>query len=357
MKLLYTIKYFFKSLKSNLLVNFLYFLVLPLALTIFISASLDSEFKNPIITKASNIYITDKDNSDLSKALNKFIDSDLSDLFDVVSNKDDASLEVVIPNGYAESIINNKAVNIDLFPLESSSIDVLMKNILDSYHEQLYLSNIDSDTNLNVLFAKSSLTTNFIEPVNKQSSREYFAVSMLGYLILLFIMNNIQATYLGDTNGFNKRFHSLPIKRTTLLMHDFVILFIYSFIVLLIYTLTNRYLDIAFFDNLSKLIFICVVVSVFMSCSSNFISVFLPKKFGLPLVSILMCVQVIFGGVFFPIKNTFLQKLSPLYFISDLFNNYSSISVDNSSLLICFSVSILLFLASFLKEKYSWREF
>ncbi|MGL5506660.1 MAG: ABC transporter permease, partial [Paraclostridium sp.] len=339
------------------LVNFLYFLVLPITLTMFMSSALDMKFRNPIITEVSNVYITDNDNSTLSKSLNKFLDSDLSNLFDVISSKEDASLEIVIPKGYEDSIINNKNIVIDINPLESSSIDILMKNILDSYHEQLYLSTINSDINLNELFAKNSLTTSFIEPIHNQSSKEYFAVSILGYLIILFIMNNVNVTYLGDTNGFNKRFHSMPIKRTTLLMYDFVILFVYSFVVLLLYIFANRLLNIAFLNHFYALIFICVVLSVFMSCACNFISVFLPKKIGLPLLYILMIIEVIFGGAFFPIENVFLQKISPLYFVTNLFNNYNSINIDDSSLLICLSVSVLLFLASFLKEKYSWREF
>lgn len=358
MKLLYTLKYFLKSLGSNLIVNILYFLVLPIGLTMFMSSALDSEFRNPIVTSTSSVYITDNDKSDLSDSLTTFIKSDLNNLFDVKSNKDEVSLEVIIPKGYEESFINNKSISIDVMPIDSNgSVYILMKNLLDAYHEQLYLSTIDSDINLNELFAKSSLTTNFIEPINHQSSKGYFAVSMLGYLVILFIMNSVQATYLGDTNGFNKRFNSMPVKRTTLLMYDFIILFAYSFIVLLVYIFANRMLNLAFFNNLSTLIFICLVVSVFMSCTSNFISSFLPKKFGLTLVSVLMFVQTICGGVFFPIENTFIQKLSPLYFITELFNNYNSINIDNSSLLICLGVSILLFLASFLKEKYSWREF
>lgn len=358
MRLLYTIKYFFKSLKSNLLVNLLYFLVLPLVMTIFMSSMLDMEFTNPIVTEVSPIFITDNDKTTLSKSLSSFINSDLKSLFKIKSNKDAVDLEIVIPSGYEDSIINNKSISIDLIPLKTrGSIDILMKNILDKYHEQMYLSNLDTNTNLNELFAKSSLTTSFIEPINQQSSTEYFAVSMLGYLVILFIMNNIQAGYLSDTNGFNKRFHAMPIKRTTLLIYNSIVLWIYSFVILLLYIFANRILKLAFLENLLPIIFICVIVSIFITCASNFISTFFPKKFGLPLVSILMLVQVIAGGVFFPIDNIIIQKLSPLYLITELFNNYNSINFNSSSTLICLSVSIILFLASFIKEKYSWREF
>lgn len=358
MRLLYTIKYFLKGFKNNIFLNLGYFLVLPLVLAIFMSSIFDMQFKSPIKTEVSPIFVTDNDKTSSSKALIEFINSDLKYLFEIQSTKDDAYLEIVIPDNYEHSIENNKSMYIDLVNLKTNnSIDVLMQNILDKYHEQIYLSKLDSDKNLDELFSKSSLTTNYITSSNNKSAKEYFAVSMLGYLILLFILNNVHIGYLSDTNGFNKRFYSMPIKRTTLLLYDCVILFLYSFVVLMLYILANRFLNMAFLGNLIPLIFICLIVSIFMSCASNFLSVFLPKKLGLPLLYILMIVQTIFGGAFFPIDSIVMQKLSPLYFITDLFNNYNCISTNSSSILICLAFSIILFLASCIKEKYAWREF
>ncbi|SCI71031.1 ABC-2 family transporter protein [uncultured Clostridium sp.] len=361
MRLLANIKMLFKSLKSNFLITFSTFLLLPLVLSLFLGNILNANFESSISVDPIPIKITDNDKSNASMALKDFIVNDNKNLFYI--NDDDADLNLIIPKNYEKSLNNKKSININIKKLENrGSVDNLLKDIVDDYHENLYLSNLDLDNKSANIFSKPSISTTFIKSAKNQSSNEYYAISMLVFLLLIFMSNNVSANYITQSNGINKRMYSFPIKRTTQLIYDFLISVIYALVFVIIYILINRFLNIAFDENLIYLFIISLVACTFVACVSIFIASFFSKTLGSIIISIIMIIQIILGGIFFPISNGLSSfiKFSPLNLVSELFMKFSiNNTLDSVSftIFIMLILSLVLFLATFIKEKYSWREF
>lgn len=353
MRLFYTIKYFFKSLKSNLLANLFSFLVLPLGMAWLFGMLANTGFQNPNVVEVIPITISDKDNSTYSKSLISFIENDLSTLFKVTSKDDNADLEIIIPNNYEESILDNKSTTIEIKELSTKmQTSSLMKNIINEYHEKLYYKNIPS----------SFIKTTTINGEVKTTSIEYFSVSFLGFLGIMFIVSISNGQYSSEDNGLNKRESSMPISRCTKLIYKFIASSIYILIFILLYLLSFRYFNISFTGNLSTLILLSIITSMFIASVSSFLGVFFSKKYGQIIVYTLMIIEFIFGGIFTPFSDVLsnLSKLSPLYLITNLFtkfNNYNSLEHLLSTIFIILSMSIILLIASLIKEIYSWREF
>lgn len=353
MRLFYSIKFFFKNLKSTFIMNLFSFLILPLAMSLLFINIGETQFQNLNKSSITPIVISDNDKSGSSKSFVNFIDKDLGKLFEITNDKDTSDLEIIIPNNYEESLLNNKETSIEIKKLTTGAMSSnLLKSIIDDYHESLYFVGIETSFIENS-FVKSNLT---------QTSGEYFSIICLTFLVIMFISNVILGNYLYESNGYKKRMLSMPISRATLLVYDFVTLFIYSLIFVLSYILIHRYLNISFTGNLTILIFLSMIISILMSSCSNFISVFFPKKYGQVIVYGLFFAQMILGGMLTPFVDILekFYKLSPLYLISDLltkfveYNNINSIIKPTLTILL---ISLVLFGASIIKEKYSWREF
>ncbi|MDY6595707.1 ABC transporter permease, partial [Clostridioides difficile] len=211
------------------------------------------------------------------------------------------------------------------------------------------------------LFNKNSIDTSIINNNVKQSSYEYFALVSLGFLVIIFIMNNILSNYISESKGLSKRLYSMPITRVQFLIYDFVGLWIYSFIFLLLYVLFFRILGITFKGNFAILLLLCALSSYFMTSISTFVTSFFSKKYGTAIVYALLFLQTIFGGIFSMISDTFtkLTSLSPTYLIGELFSNYETFkTIDSIGDLIftCLIISTILIALAIVKEKYKWRE-
>ncbi|MBO3443610.1 ABC transporter permease [Clostridium sp. CCUG 7971] len=353
MRFFYTIKFFFKGLKSNLLLNLFSFLILPLGLSWLFGMMGKMEFQNPNIVEVTPIVMTDKDNSTYSKSLVNFIENDLNTLFKITNKDENVDLEIVIPNNYEESILNNKSSNIEIKELTTrGQLSSLMKNILDDYHQNLYYKNTSS----------SFIESTTIDSEIKTTSTEYFAVSFLGFLGIMFIMFMSNGEYLSESNGIKKRYQSMPISRCTQLIYEFISSILYFLIFILLYLLSFRCFNISFTGNLFTLILLAVITSIFIASISSFLGVFFSKKYGLIIVYTLMMAVFVLGGIITPFVDALasLSKLSPLYLITNLFtkfNIYNSFEHLLNPIIIILAMSITLLIASLLKEKYSWREF
>ncbi|MEG1311680.1 MAG: ABC transporter permease [Romboutsia sp.] len=333
--------------------NLFSFLILPLFMSLFFIKIGEIGFQNLNTSIITPIIITDNDKSDSSKIFIDFIDRDLNQLFKITNKKDTSDLEIIIPSNYKESLFDNKETFIEIKKLTTkSNVSNLLKNIIDDYHENLYFTDVETSFIENT-FVKSNLT---------QTSSEYFSIFFLTYLAIMFIINFVLGDYLCESNGCKKRMLSMPISRVTLLFYNFMTLFIYSLIFVLSYILIHRYLNVSFIGNIYILIFLAMIVSLFTSSCSNFISVFFSKKYGQIIVYISLFAQTILGGMLTPFVDNLekFYKISPLYLINDLFTKFTEYNNINSIIeptFIILSISLILFVASILKEKYNWREF
>lgn len=361
MRLYYSIKCFFKSLKSNFVANICMFILLPIILALFMNNIAKSAFESPNIVEIININLVDNDKTSSSGQLIDYIETNYSELFNLDNKNDDLDLEITIPKGYETSLTNNNEGSISIKELhnKSSNSSNTVKNIIDNYHEELYFNDVGT----------SFIENKFIDENISQSSSEYFAIALLGYLVISLIFNNIASTYIGEvsnsytgeSNGLDKRICSMPLSRVRRLILNFINLFIYAVIFLLLYVLINRFMGIAFMGDIYLLICICIISSVFIASISKFIDVFLPKKYSISITCILLFVQVVLGGMVTPFVDSLSKfaKLSPTYLISDLFTNYSiynNFDAVSASCTLLLLISLVLFILSVLKEKYHWRE-
>lgn len=362
MRLYAQIKLFIKTIKNTFVLHLISYLLLPIALCSFMGMVTSSEFDNPINTEITKIIISDNDTSSMSNHLVNFFEDNLRDIVEVTKDKSDASLEIIIPNNYEKNISNKKSTTIEIKKLDNnSSVATVLQNVIDGYHEKLYLNGLDN-SNINNLFNKSSIETSLVNSNINQSSSEYYAITILAYLAMMFIMNNVIGSYLGESNGLAKRIYSLPISRVRNLFFDCIISWIYSFLFIVLYVLFYKYLGIAFRGNFTLIILLCAITSLFISTTSRFMSSFFSKKIGNILIYTLFIVQTIFGGMLGPVNEftTKFIKLSPIYLINDMFTSFSvnnNLSSFIDSAMICILLSLVLFILSAIKEKYSWREF
>ncbi|WP_243113297.1 ABC transporter permease [Romboutsia sp. Marseille-P6047] len=242
---------------------------------------------------------------------------------------------------------------------KSSNFSSIAKNIIDNYHEELYFSDVGT----------SFIESKFVDSNISKSSSEYFAISLLGFLIISMIFNNtasgydgeVSNSYIGEYSGLNKRIYSMPISRVSKLILSFVNLFIYSLIFLILYVFINRFLGTAFTGNIFLLIIICLITSIFIASISKFISSFIPKKYGVIITCILSFAELILGGTFVPFYEDLSKfyTLSPTHIINNLFTNYSvydNFSSISTSCILILLISSILFILSAIKEKYHWRE-
>ncbi|WP_114091408.1 ABC transporter permease [Clostridioides difficile] len=364
MKLYMSVKTMLKGLKSAFILNLIYFLALPLILSWFLGMVTESMFQNPIKTESTPIVIYDKDNTRLSNDLTKYLKNDLSYILTVKKDDSKAELKLTIPKGYESSLLNEKSNTLNIEKLGTrDDIAVLLQDILDTYHEKFYLNNSQkiSSEDFYKLFNKNSIDTSIINNNVKQSSYEYFALVSLGFLVIIFIMNNILSNYISESKGLSKILYSMPITRVQFLIYDFVGLWIYSFIFLLLYVLFFRILGITFKGNFAILLLLCALSSYFMTSISTFVTSFFSKKYGTVIVYALLFLQTIFGGIFSMISDVFtkLTSLSPTYLIGELFSNYETFkTIDSIGNLIftCLITSTILIALAIVKEKYKWRE-
>ncbi|MCC0708285.1 MULTISPECIES: ABC transporter permease [unclassified Clostridioides] len=364
MKLYISVKTMLKGLKSSFMISLLYFLALPLLLAWFLGMVTGDMFQNPIKTEPISIVVYDKDSSKLSSNLTNFLKGDLSSVLKINKDDSDADLKLTIPKGYENNILNEKSNTLNIEKLGTNDdLAILLQNILDTYHEKLYLNNSQklSSEDFSKLFNKSSIATSIIKSDIEQNSYEYFALVSLGFLVIIFIMNNILSNYISESKGLSKRLYSMPITRVQYLIYDFVGLWIYSFIFLLLYVLFFRILGITFKGNLAILTLLCALSSYFMTSISTFVTSFFSKKYGTFIVYMLLFLQTIFGGIFNMISETFTKftSLSPTYLIGALYSDYESfntLSSISNLIVTCLVASTILIIFSIVKEKYKWRE-
>ena len=364
MKLYGSIKILFKSIKSTFLINLAYFLILPLGLAFFMGMIEEKLYENPIKTDPVPITIVDNDKSTYSAYFKDFCKNNLSEIVKIEKNRDNSDLQVTIPKGYEKHILNKTQTNIEIKELSSINSTALIQNLFDNYHESIYLSSIENNLNkdnIEEIFNKSSLNTQLIDSNIKQNSYEFFAITMLGFLAIIFITNNVSANYLSDSNGFVKRNYSMPIGRIELLMHDIVTSTIYSFTFILLYAVFFRFLKISFTGNIVILISMIFAISLLISSFTLFLYNFFNKAIGQGIAYALMMAQVLFGGMLSGFSD-FLDKfsnLNPCYIVTEMFTNYkvyNTFSSVSNYFYLCLIISLILIVITSLKVKYSWRE-
>ncbi|GAA0228600.1 ABC transporter permease [Metaclostridioides mangenotii] len=366
MKIYISIKTFFKGIKNNFIMYIVTLLLLPLFLAGFMGAITDGMFKNPADIEKFNVNIVDKNNTAYSENLKNYIKNDLNGLVNIVKNENDSNIEILIPGDYSSNVESKTPSNIYIKEIDDKNRNksTIISGVLDNYHEMLYLNKVKAADNNNFkqIFTKKALATEYIKPDIMPNSYEFYALSLLGFLVIMMIMSNAVSAHLDQYTGLYKRTYSLPVSRVELLFHNTLSIFLYSFIFLTLYIMFYRFLGITFKGNFAVIIWLSAVASIFVAALSNFISSVFPKKIGTVFTYLLLVLEVVFGGMLNGFSDSLIDKfsnLSPTYLINEMFsnfnlyNNYANISTTVNT---CIIVSLVLIVLTVVKEKFSWRE-
>ena len=342
-----TIKITIKSLIKSAPINLLFFIGLPVFMTI-VMGSINDGSENPIEIEAKAILITDEDNTIASKNLKTFLASDeIKKLFIITEDKSEAYLEVFIPEGFEDTLINNTPTNININELKDRYLSVLtMKEILNSYIDNYKSGNLSST------LKESSITTDYIEPIIAENSYASNSVKMFGFLISMIFMTLTASSYASEDLGLNKRIYASPKSNLILFLENFVTTLIQALILILGYVLFFRLTNISFKGNFTLLILISVAAAFTITSLTFVISAFCKKKYGTTIVNILFFAHIAIGNVFINFGDK-LAMLSPFTTSQQMFHHYvysGTFDAVKSNFLLTILLGLIFFILALVKE-------
>lgn len=384
MRIKATIIVSFKMMVSQWKQMLLMYSIFPLILSFLMGYFQRESFKPDMNMDKIKVTITDKDKSESSKSFMDFFNSEeMKRLFEV---KDNGDYFITIPEGYEKSLSDMKETSIKIEEKErvSSGNEAIVRGVIDQYGKIITqgavisnkiqaLGTEDKDklykeiaNKLSELTQKSSIKESILQGEATLTSYENQGASMITYFLILIIFSCVSGYHMDKENGSFKKLMSTPISRLNFFNLDLLIFFIYSFVYSLLYILTFRVAGIAFKGVNPILIFsLLVCQSLVVTAFAGLIIAFVSKKYSNIIMMLVMYFQIIFGGIFLPVKDvnseifTLAAKFAPGNLLAQayrscmLFNSFSRIEGYLGSMLL---ISIIAYLISMVKVKVRWEE-
>lgn len=375
-----TIKGIFVQWKQVLLI----YAVFPLLMATIMGYFQKDVFKPDTSMEKINITIIDKDKSPASENFVQIFKSEgIRDLFNITEN---GQYLITIPYGYQEGIKNLKNVTIKVNEKErvSRSNELIIKAIIEQYGKQLsekaMISNrIESMevTDKKKLYenvvasiskseTSSAIKNNMVKSERTLSSYENQAAVLITYMIMTMIMGCTAAHYLDLENGSFRRLMSTPMNKAAMFNLNLASFSVVSFIYGLVYVVTMRLAGYAFIGtSILNIGAILVCQSLLIAACAGLMTAFFNKKNGNMVLIIILYYQILFGGVFIPLKNItskvfmFLTRFSPGNVISSAYKNvilFNSFNKISEYLIIMLLVSAAAYIISILKVRVRWEE-
>lgn len=384
MRLKATIVVVFKSFIIEWKQLILIYAIIPLILAAAMGYFQKDLFKPQTTIDKIDINIVDNDNSKASESFKEIFQSEeLKKLFNV---SDKGSYIITIPKGYEENVTNLKdtSIRIEEKNDDSHENEIIIKTIINEYGKGLTESGIifnkitglnaeDKErlfnqvtSSINQLYSTKVLENDMLKGKRTLTSYENQAASIITYLFFMIIMSCTASFYKDKENGSFKRLISTPITRETFFYLDLVIFFISSFAAGVIYIAAFAAAGFGFREsNPFILILILIGQSLLITSISGLLIAFLNKTVTNIVIMFFMYIQILFGGVFIPIKGISSQvfanicKFAPANVISSSYKNcilFNSISKVSNYLIIMLLISAVLSIISIIKVKTRWEE-
>lgn len=324
MKLFYYTKTTLKGMLSNLTITLVYFILFPVLLAVFLGFFQNSIYENPLKLNTLKVEIIDNDNSNMSKSLISFLESDeMKELIEL--NPNEADIEIEIPKGYEESVISLKKSEISINKLEggfNNSTNTL-KTILDKYHQGLYVSLSGGSTEvLNNITGKSIIENIDINTSKTSSSYEVLSSSMIAFVISMLIFSLIQSNYAEASKNIDRRVSSTPITKSQYFYYDAFALLIYSAIIVSGYVFFFRFVGISFTGRIFPLIILILTSAILIVSMSKFVYELFGPLYGKVVGGLIFTLPII-GMEAFTGDGNALKVLAPTHYITKLFNVYN----------------------------------
>ncbi|MCK9444755.1 MAG: ABC transporter permease [Tissierellaceae bacterium] len=388
MKLLAYIKLSIKSIIREFPSFVLSYGVYPLVIALVMGYVQKDMFTPSISEPIFSVIIRDEDDSEQSRNLVAFLNSDEISQVMTVKNSEEGKFDYTlrIPEGYENSLLGNgsSTVKVEAEEKSSTSLGNILVSIVDRYNqeasqgltiqrniEKLPVSSgekekILSDINHILINANgsNSIKANLHTVKKSLDSYEYYSVTFLSFVFFIFLIAVISSDALEKEIGLYHRIMSTPMTRLEYFHYGFVSNYLTMIIANTIYVLVYRITGLSFGGSWALLAIIVSIQSLMITVIGTLISAVFKKKYGLILVQILLMTQMVIGGIIGPAhkftSNAVLQglsKLKPDILISNTYKNYmlvGSLSSISNYLLVMIGISLVLYMLNVLVVQMKW---
>lgn len=326
MGLLIYIKTTLRNICSTWLPNLSMFVIIPIFVGLFMGILSQENEKSPLDLKPLKIEILDEDKTEESKALIKYLEGQ-KEFLEI--SKDNEENILIIPKGF--DIKNSLILKVKEESIQQKNLETLIYEYMDK--------NEDNTSYIEEKIIKADKTKNSIKESLSKA---------LAFTIGLFIYNIILSNYMEPAINVNKRNLSMPLSKGKYFIYDFIATIVYAFIIIFFYTMIIRIFNMGFNGNLLILTILMFITAFFMASISNFIMGVFSEKLakvlgGVFLISLMM-------EIFEDIDIRILE-CNPTHYLIEAFKEYSLygyIQKSLNELLIIFTISIVLFIITYI---------
>jgi ABC-2 type transport system permease protein len=384
MRLKATVIVCLKALLSQWKQVILMYCLFPLLLSLGMGYFQKGIFQPEVNMEKIKVTIVDEDNSEISRSFTQmFSTEEMKKLFEVSASGD---YLITVPKGFESNLreLKESVIEVDEKKRTSRISGEVIRSLIEAYGKSITQSVGISNkiealnvTDKEALYSEVSAKVNSVEAAkyirdNIQeaettlTSYEYQGATMITFFAMMIVMSCVAGYHMDKENGSFKRLMSTPITRLTFFNLDMLIFFIASFVYGLVYILSFRIAGFAFKGvNPAVILSILAVQSFLISSLAGLMVAFLGKNNSNLLLVIIMYFQILFGGVFIPVKQVnnevfkVISRFAPGNLISEayrssmLFNSFDKIT---GNLLTMAAVAAALYLISVIKVKVRWEE-
>ena len=336
MGLLIYIKTTLRNLYSTLLPNLSIFVIIPIFIGLFMGILSQENEKSPLDLKPLKIEILDKDKTEKSKALIKYLEGQKE--FLEISKGDEENI-LIIPKGFKDDIKNSLILKVKEESIQQKNLETLIYEYMDKNEDNT-----------------SYIEENIIKTDKTKDSIKESLSKALAFTIGLFIYNIILSNYMEPAINVNKRNLSMPLSKGRYFIYDFIATIVYAFIIIFFYTMIIRIFNMGFNGNLLILTILMFITAFFMASISNFIMEIFSEKLakvlgGLFLFSLMM-------EIFEDIDIRILECNSTHYLIEAFkeYSLYGYVQKNLKEVLIIFTISIVLFIITYIVKVFRKEE-
>ena len=234
-------------------------LAIPLVLGLFMAFTLSTSFEDQALVNPLRVDIQDEDESPASQLVTQVLGEELSLYFDTSSDQT-ALYTVTIPLGYGEALGEEPLpLEVDAQMNASVSRGEILLTTLDSltrelHEQQAILSALEASgraqaEQLALLGELTELRAhNPWQPLEHRgpgayTAREYYAITMLSFLLIVFLTTLLESQVGEQTAALRKRMHAAPPSRRTMFLVEAANGFLLFLVVGILYLLIWRLID------------------------------------------------------------------------------------------------------------------
>lgn len=316
-------------------------LLMPLLLAVFMSFVQSNSFQNNAVFVPEPITIVDEDDTEVTGFITQMFEEELADYFKVASDET-PMFTVTIPSGYTEGLADevqpmevHAAMNASI--TDGEILSDILSRITRELREQATLSQTFSVQGLSPaeqqdIFTRLSVITTqqLWEPVEYRgpdayTSHEYYSITLVGFLLAIFISSVLQSKVSEQTLAFRKRYSAAPVSRKTMLFINIInYTLLFFFIAVAYYLIWKLFSPTTFrgpFIDYAALFFVHGLIAASLV---EFLSFFTSQRGAQILNALLSVFFIIFTG-YIPLDRM-LPNSAIADFISD--NPFQWITVD-----------------------------